>query len=81
VSGDGDQANNFLVDQPLRTNCLEPSTGPALEQFRVLAVKNRRFLTSAHTRESILCWILTTFHRRRRELSELRSTGTFHHLT
>lgn len=33
------------------------------------------------SRESILWWIVTTFHRRRREFAELRSTGRFHHLT
>jgi len=33
------------------------------------------------SRESILWWIVTTFHRRRREFAELRSTGRFRHLT
>ncbi|CAN5206727.1 AAA family ATPase [soil metagenome] len=33
------------------------------------------------SRESILLWVVTMFHRRRRELSELRSGGSFGHLT
>jgi adenylate kinase family enzyme len=33
------------------------------------------------SRESILWWIVTTFHRRRREFSQVRSTGGFRHLT
>ena len=33
------------------------------------------------SRESILWWIVTTFHRRRREFAELRMTGGFHHVT
>ncbi|MEO5686116.1 MAG: hypothetical protein ABIR54_02045 [Burkholderiaceae bacterium] len=32
------------------------------------------------SRESILWWILTTFHRRRREFAELRSSESFAHL-
>jgi adenylate kinase family enzyme len=33
------------------------------------------------SRESILWWILTTFHRRRREFAQLRSSHQFGHLT
>lgn len=32
------------------------------------------------SRESILLWILTTFHRRRRELEALRAANTFGHV-
>jgi hypothetical protein len=32
------------------------------------------------SRESILWWIVTTFHRRRREFAQLRSTGRYRHL-
>lgn len=33
------------------------------------------------SRESILWWIVTTFHRRRREFAGLRTTDRFQHLT
>ena len=33
------------------------------------------------SRESILWWIVTTFHRRRREFTLMRSADKFHHLT
>jgi adenylate kinase family enzyme len=33
------------------------------------------------SRESILWWIVTTFHRRRREFARLRAGGRFDHLT
>jgi adenylate kinase family enzyme len=33
------------------------------------------------SRESILWWIVTTFHRRRREFTLIRSADKFHHLT
>lgn len=33
------------------------------------------------TRESILLWILTTFHRRRREFEALQASGEFAHLS
>jgi len=33
------------------------------------------------SRESILLWILTTFHRRRREYAALHASGEFTHLT
>ncbi len=33
------------------------------------------------SRESIIWWIVTTFHRRRREFGELGSAGRFQHLT
>ena len=32
------------------------------------------------SRDSILWWTVTTFHRRRREFTQLRSTGEFEHL-
>ncbi len=38
------------------------------------------FRQSFLSRESILWWILSTFHRRRREFEALRDAGTFAHL-
>lgn len=36
---------------------------------------------SFFTKESILVWVVTTFHRRRREFDALRASGRFEHLT
>jgi adenylate kinase family enzyme len=47
----------------------------------VLFHDNREsFLTSFLSRESILWWILSTYHRRRREFESLRASGQFRHL-
>ena len=35
---------------------------------------------SFFSRESILLWVLTAYHRRQRELGQLRRTGAFPHL-
>lgn len=48
----------------------------------VLYHGNRESLRRAFaSRESILLWIVTTFHRRRRDFNALRASGRFSHLT
>lgn len=39
------------------------------------------FRRSFLSRESILVWMITTFHRRRRSFTELRASGTYPNLT
>jgi adenylate kinase family enzyme len=48
----------------------------------VLFHGNRESLRrSFMSRDSILLWIVTTFHRRRRDFAALRSSGEYRHLT
>lgn len=39
------------------------------------------FRRSFLSKESILVWVISTFHRRRRSLSQLRASGTYPNLT
>jgi hypothetical protein len=39
------------------------------------------FRRSLLSRDSILLWVITTFHRKRRKLGDLRGSGKFPHLS
>ena len=55
--------------------------GRAVSREELWHGNRESFRRSFLSRESILWWVLTTFHRKRRQIGDLRHTGKFPHLS